>query len=81
MFLNPDHLTRQFKKETGHTITDYVLLERIKLAKELLTQTNIPISSISSSVGYSNFSHFTKVFKKYTELGPTEYRSQFREHK
>lgn len=79
VFLNPDHLTRLFKKETGHTIADYVLLERIKLAKELLTQTNIPISAISSSVGYSNFSHFTKVFKKYAEMGPTEYRSQFRD--
>lgn len=79
VYLHPDHLTRLFKKETGHTIADYVLLERIKLAKELLTQTNIPISAISSSVGYSNFSHFTKVFKKYAEMGPTEYRSQFRE--
>jgi two-component system response regulator YesN len=80
VYLHPDHLTRLFKKETGHTITDYVLLERIKLAKELLTQSNIPISSISSSVGYSNFSHFTKVFKKYTDMGPTEYRNQFRDH-
>ncbi|WP_419875410.1 response regulator [Candidatus Pristimantibacillus sp. PTI5] len=80
VYLHPDHLTRLFKKETGHTITDYVLLERIKLAKEMLTQTNVPISAISSSVGYSNFSHFTKVFKKYALMGPTEYRSQFREH-
>ncbi|WP_419876323.1 helix-turn-helix domain-containing protein [Candidatus Pristimantibacillus sp. PTI5] len=79
--MNPDHLTRLFKKETGHTITDYALLERIKLVKELLTQTNIPISSISSSVGYSNFSHFTNVIKIFAEMGPTEYRSQFRDHK
>jgi two-component system response regulator YesN len=79
VFLNPDHLTRLFKKETGHSISDYVLLERIKLAKELLTQTNIPISAIASSVGYSNFSHFTKIYKKYTEMGPTEYRSQFQD--
>lgn len=78
VFMHPDHLTRLFKKETGHTLADFVLLERIKLAKNLLTQTNIPISSISSSIGYSNFSHFTKTFKKHVEMGPTEYRSQFR---
>lgn len=79
VFLHPDYLTRLFKKETGQTITDYVLLERIKVAKELLTQTDIPISTISASIGYSNFSHFTKLFKKNTGKGPTEYRTQNRE--
>ncbi|RCW43511.1 response regulator [Paenibacillus prosopidis] len=78
VFLNPDHLTRLLKKETGYSISDYVIMERIKLAKELLTQTNIPISLIATSVGYTHFSHFTKIFKKYAEMGPTEYRAQFR---
>lgn len=55
VFLNPDHLTRLLKKETGHSISDYVIMERIKLAKELLTQTNIPISVIATSVGYTHF--------------------------
>ncbi|WP_284646502.1 response regulator transcription factor [Paenibacillus silviterrae] len=76
-FLNPDYLSRMFKKETGYTISEYVLLERIKLAKELLSQTNVPVSSVASSVGHTNFSHFTKIFKKYAGLGPTEYRNQF----
>ncbi|MDQ1914752.1 response regulator [Paenibacillus sp. GD4] len=76
-FLNPDYLSRIFKKETGYTISEYVLYERIKLAKELLSQTNVPISSIASAVGHTNFSHFTKIFKKYAGVGPTEYRNQF----
>ncbi|CAN7387457.1 response regulator [Paenibacillus sp. LjRoot153] len=77
VFLNPDYLSRIFKKETGYSISDYILLEKIKLAKDLLSQTNVPISSIASSLGYTNFSYFTKLFKKYAGLGPTEYRSQF----
>jgi len=77
VFLNPDHLSRLFKKETGYSISDYILMERIKLSKELLTQTNIPISAIATSVGHTNFSHFAKIFKKYTGLGPTEYRNQY----
>lgn len=81
VFMHPDHLTRLFKKEMGCSVADYVIMERIKLAKELLSQTNIPISSISLSVGYSNFSYFTKLFKRYVELGPTEYRSQFSDNK
>jgi len=76
VFLNPDHLSRLFKKETGYSLSDYVLMERIKLAKELLKQTDIPISVVAVSVGYSNFSHFSKIFKKYINCGPKEYRSQ-----
>jgi len=78
VFLNPDYLTRIFKKETGFAISEYVLLERIKLAKELLSQTDISISAVASSVGYSNFSHFARIFRKYAELGPTEYRTQIK---
>ncbi|MFB5678859.1 response regulator [Paenibacillus terreus] len=75
VFLNPDYLSRLFKKGTGYSISDYILKERIELAKVMLTQTNIPISSIANSVGYSNFSHFTRIFKKCIGLGPREYRS------
>ncbi|WP_337102123.1 response regulator [Paenibacillus sp. YIM B09110] len=77
VFLSADHLTRLFKKETGHSISDYMMLEKTKLAKELLTQTAISISAIATAVGYSNFSHFTKIFKKYAGVGPKEYRKQF----
>ncbi|MEK5057666.1 hypothetical protein BK126_05210 [Paenibacillus sp. FSL H7-0326] len=77
VFLNPDHLSRLFKKETGYSISDYVLLERIRLAKELLSQTNMPVSAVSTALGYSYFSHFTRIFKKYAGLGPMEYRNQF----
>ena len=76
VFLNPDYLSKLFKKETGYSLSDYVILERIKLAKKLLKQTDIPIGVVATSVGYSNFSHFTKIFKKYVECGPTEYRFQ-----
>ncbi|MCM3703991.1 response regulator [Paenibacillus macerans] len=77
VFLNPDYLSRVFKKETGYSLSDYILLERIKLAKELLSQTKVPVSSIASSVGYTNFSHFSKIFRKYAGIGPTEYRNRF----
>jgi two-component system response regulator YesN len=74
VYLNPDHLSRLFKKETGYSISEYVLQERITLAQELLSSTNISVSEIALSVGYSNFSHFTKIFKKHAGLGPMEYR-------
>jgi len=74
VYLNPDHLSRIFKKETGYSLSEFVLLERIEHAKYLLTNTDISVSEIALSIGHSNFSHFTKIFKKYTGLGPSEYR-------
>ncbi len=78
VFLNPDYLSRIFKRETGYSISDYVLAARIRKAKELLRQTNIPVSAVATSVGYTNFSHFARIFKKHVGIGPTDYRNQFR---
>lgn len=77
VYLNVDHLSRIFKKETGYTLADYVLVERIKLAKHLLIHTTIQVSAVASSVGHSNFSHFTKIFKKYVGMLPSEFRSKY----
>lgn len=74
VYLNPDHLSRLFKKETGLSLSEYILTERIRIAKELLSQTDIPISSIASSVGHTNFSHFARIFRKHVGAGPSEYR-------
>ncbi|HZG85570.1 response regulator transcription factor [Paenibacillus sp.] len=74
VFLNPDYLTRIFKKETGMAVSDYLFQERLKLAQELLTKTDMPISAVASHIGYANFSHFSRMFKKYTDLNPNEYR-------
>lgn len=74
VFLNPAYLSRLFRKETGQSITDYTTERRIVRAKGELENSNIRISDIAVSVGYSNFSHFSKLFKKATGLTPQEYR-------
>jgi len=72
--LNSDCLARIFKKETGLTIMEYLLQERIRVAKELLVKMNLSIGEIATSVEYSHFSHFSKTFKKLTALNPNEFR-------
>lgn len=79
VFLNPDYLTRIFKKETGMAVSDYLFQERLKLAQDLLAKTDMPISAIASHIGYANFSHFSRMFKKHTLLNPNEYR-QLHQH-
>ncbi|GGI45067.1 hypothetical protein GCM10008018_10240 [Paenibacillus marchantiophytorum] len=74
--LNPAYLSRLFKKEVGESITDYILIERMKLAQELIRNSTIPISDIAKSLGYSNFSYFSKMFKKLYHCTPQHYRKQ-----
>ena len=74
VFLNPEYLSRLFRKETGQSLIEYITSERINTAIGYLVRTNMPVSIIASKVGHTNFSHFSKIFKKVTGLTPNEYR-------
>lgn len=78
VFLNPDYLSRLFKKETGYSISGYLIQKRINLAKELLSGTDMPVSVIASQAGYDNFAYFTKVFKEKTGMSPNVFRKEYR---
>ena len=72
--MNEDYFSRVFKIRTGVTFKDYVLIEKIKTAQFLLANTRLSIGIIASKVGYDNFSHFSKMFKKMINQTPQEYR-------
>lgn len=72
--LSPDYIVKLFKKETGLSISDYILKERINLAKELLSMTDTTISNVALAVGFSNFSYFSTLFKKEVSVTPQDYR-------
>ncbi len=72
--INRSHLYRIFKKEMGMGVEDYIINIRITHAKSLLTDTLLPISQISSLVGYKNYTTFFKMFKRVTGMTPIEYR-------
>lgn len=72
--LAPDYLSHLFKKETGVTLSEYIVSQRLTMAKYLLAQTSLPVSSIADKVGYSYVSYFNRVFKKAYGMTPVEYR-------
>lgn len=74
MYLSRTHLAAKFKKETGITLTDFVLKEKTEEAKRLIRYSDKTVSAISSFLGFSSQSHFSRVFKKYTGKTPNEYR-------
>ncbi len=72
--LNPRYLGSLFKSATGKTLIEYLNEIRMKKAKELLSQTNMSIKTISESVGYNDVHTFIRNFKKVFNITPSEYR-------
>jgi two-component system, response regulator YesN len=78
VFLNPAYLSRLFRKETGQSLTEYILEVKINHAKQLLEQSNMKVGSVAEAIGYTHFSYFAKIFKKITGLSPHDYRKRYR---
>jgi len=76
MFISRTHLAKRFKEETGKTLSDYILTEKTEEAKRLLKHTDKSLSAISEYLGFSSQSHFARVFKKYADITPSEYREK-----
>jgi AraC-like DNA-binding protein len=76
LHVSMEYLSALFKKMEQITITDYILREKVKLAKNLLTYSEYTIEHIGLYLGFSSQSHFGKVFKKYTGVTPNIYRQR-----
>lgn len=70
------YLNKCFKKKTGMSIIKYVNLLRLEKGKHMMIATNYPLEYISVSVGFSSSKYFSRIFKQYTQLTPSEYRTQ-----
>lgn len=72
--LSQFHFSRAFRKSTGKTPQQYVMHRRVERAKELLQHGDIPLVEVSLRSGFKNQSHFTTLFRKYTNLTPKLWR-------
>lgn len=75
-FLTRTHFSARFKKETGETLTQFILKEKMEEAKRLLRYSDKSSGSIGAYLGYSSQGHFSRVFKSYTGKTPSEYREK-----
>jgi len=71
-------LLRQFKVETGKTITGFINVRRIELAKKHLREKEWSIGEISIAVGFKRQNYFSYVFRKIVGVTPSVYRKQHR---
>jgi YesN/AraC family two-component response regulator len=73
--LSPNYLSTLFKDITGEYFSDFLLRIRMEEAAKLLNDIRYKTYQISDLVGYSNPKNFTRAFKKYYGLTPTEFRN------
>ena len=68
------HFCRIFKQSTGLSPWQYVIQQRIELAKQLLKNSQLSIWQISDRLGYSNSTQFTNFFRQHTGITPSDFR-------
>lgn len=74
VFVSRTYLASKFKAETGLSLSEFYIEQKIEEAKSLLRYTNKSLSVIATYLGFSSQSHFTNTFKKYVKMSPNEYR-------
>jgi len=72
--LSQFHFSRAFHKTVGMTPQRYLMRERIERAKELLANGHVPIVEVGLLTGFKNQSHFTTLFRKFTNFTPKTWR-------
>ena len=74
VYLNPDYLSHLFKRETGFSLTNYIIETRILESKRLLSKRDMSIQDIAIACGFQNISYFSRQFKRTTGMTPREFR-------
>lgn len=72
------YLSSCFKRQTGMTLTQYVLQEKVFEAQRMLEFTDESLLEIANLFAFSSQSHFQNVFKKVTGKTPMEYRKRMK---
>lgn len=77
-YVTPAYLSSLFSRRTGETITAYLQNIRLDRAASLLLDSPQPVAKIGASVGYPNYSHFCRMFKRRFHVTPSDYRDLHR---
>ncbi|SHH22511.1 AraC-type DNA-binding protein [Chryseobacterium oranimense] len=74
--LSRNYISIYIKKQTGFSIQQHVMHQKIKAAEKLLKQSNYHINEISDRLGFNDASHFNKIFRSYKNMTPSAFRKK-----
>jgi AraC-like DNA-binding protein len=74
--LSAPYFSTIFKEEMGENLSKYINRQRVEKASRMLLETDISLSEISNACCFDDQSWFSKIFKSFTGISPSKYRSQ-----
>lgn len=74
--MSPIYLNRIYKKESGTSIGQTIIRERMAMAAGLLAESGLTAAAVADRVGYPNYSYFSTAFKKHFGCSPQQYKGQ-----
>jgi AraC family transcriptional regulator len=75
--LSVAHFSQMFRKSTGESPHQFVLRHRVERAKEMLRAAEERVLDVAVACGFKTQQHFARVFRRFCEASPTEYRQEF----
>ena len=67
-------LSNYFKKETGNSLHNYIILYKLEIVKDRLLNSEFTVSQIAIQLGFTDESHLTRIFKKYCDSTPKQFK-------
>lgn len=74
---SPNYLSSLFSKTEGMTFTDFVMREKVSIAKSLLLYSSLSSNEIAATLGFVSQSHLGKCFRAWTGMTPMQFRKRF----
>ncbi len=75
VFLSPKYFRKIFKEQTNYTPTRYIEKLKMSKCKEILETTELQVLDTSIKMGFLNYETFTRAFKRYYGVSPSDYKS------
>lgn len=75
LHISVSYLSMLFMQKTGSHLSEYITSLRLNYAKQLLQDTSVPVLSVAQQSGYQDAKYFARVFRKYENMSPSEYRN------
>ncbi|WP_139996578.1 response regulator transcription factor [Paenibacillus paridis] len=76
--MNKTYMCTLFKQETGITVWNYIVAERMQKARSLLLETSFKVYEIANEIGYEDVPYFSQNFKKYYGMTPLDYKRRMK---
>lgn len=73
--LTPNYLSSVFKKETGRSVSAFIMEKKLKYACLLLRETTLSVQDIAHHIGYKDLNYFSRIFRREIGMTPTAYRT------